>query len=178
MNSNPVIIAEKPFHYRIIKMKVFRKTEGVTFDLVPLKTLSSISAVDRVLHRQGAISPGAVDEHERPWYMHTHQEDNLLVLQGVRYVELYSMQTKELTSFEVGPDYLKQDGELIHQGGCVLSWPVNVFHRIISGVNGSASINFAHHLEGMDFRTNFNIYDLDLSTGQHKVVRYGYEDQS
>jgi len=177
MPGHTKIIEDKAHHYRILKMSVFRKTPGVTFDLVPLSLIPHIDAVDRVLHASEALSPGSVGDVERPWYMHTHQADNLVVLQGVRFVELYSMQTRELEKFEVGPDYIKKDGELIFEGGCMLTWPTNVFHRIISGPQGSASINFASHREGIDMRTNFNIYDLDQETGKFKVVRYGHEDQ-
>lgn len=75
--------------------------------------------------------------------MHPHQSNNLVVLKGVRFVDLYSMKTNELAKFEVGPDYIKLDGELIYQGGCMLTWPTHVIHRIITGENCSASINFA-----------------------------------
>ncbi len=177
MSSHTKIIEDKAHHYRILKMPVFRKTPGVIFDLVPLVLIPNISAIDRVIHSSEAFSPGPVGNVERPWYMHTHQADNLVVLQGVRFVELYSMKTGELEKFEVGPDYIKKNGEPFYEGGCMLTWPTNVFHRIISGPQGSASINFASHREGIDMRTNFNIYELDQKTGKFDVLRYGHEDQ-
>ncbi len=177
MASNTKIIEERPHHYRVLKMPVFRRTPGVTFDLVPVKMMPRIDAVDRVIHSSEALSPGPVGKVNRPWYMHTHQADHLLVLQGNRYVELYSLQTGELETFEVGPDFIKKGGSLLYEGGCLLTWPSHVFHRIQSGPGGSASINFAHHREGIDFRTNFNIYSLDQKTGKFEVLRQGHEDQ-
>ena len=32
---------------------------------------------------------------KRPWYTHTGQDDNLLVLQGTRYVDIFNPKTKE-----------------------------------------------------------------------------------
>ncbi len=176
--SNTNIIKENLEHYRILKVPVFRKTEGVTFDNVPLKEVKPINAIDRVIHETNAISPGPTKGVERPWYMHPHQADNLIVLQGVRQVELYSMHKEQLAKFEVGPDYIKQDGELVFEGGCMLTWPTHVFHRIITGPEGSASINFANHNENIDMETNFNIYELDLDTGKFEVLRKGALDQN
>ncbi len=176
MSTN--IIKEESQHYRILKVPVFRKTEGVIFDNVPLKEVQPIDAIDRVIHETNAISPGPTKGVKRPWYMHPHQADNLIVLQGVRQVELYSMHKKQLAKFEVGPDYIKQDGELVFEGGCMLTWPTHVFHRIITGPEGSASINFANHSENIDMETNFNIYELDLDTGKFEVLRKGALDQN
>jgi hypothetical protein len=58
---------------------------------------------------------------------------------------------------------------VLFDGPAMLVWPRYVFHRITSGPEGSASLNFAVHYEGLDMRTNFNIYDLDLETGEHRV---------
>lgn len=177
MSANNVVKEVKD-HYRILQMPVFRKTEGVTFDNIPLEEVQPISAIDRVIHANNAFSPGPTEGVDRPWYMHPHQADNLVVLQGVRFVELFSMKTHVLSKFEVGPDYVKQDGELVISGGCMLTWPTHVFHRIITGEEGSASINFANHEENINMETNFNIYDLDLENGKFSVLRRGALDQN
>ena len=59
----------------------------------------------------------------------------------------------------------------------MLVWPWYVFHRIVSGLEGSASLNFAVHYEGLDMRTNFNIYDLDMASGAYRMIREGFRDQ-
>lgn len=164
--------------YRIIPLIPFRRTAGVLFDSVPMAAIPGISAIDRVIHQGGAVSPGGVGGVAQPWYMHPHQDDNLLVLQGVRHVDLYSESHGRLESFKVYPDRLEDGGgEVVYDGPCLLVWPTRVFHRIVSGENGSASLNFAVHYEGFDIRTNFNIYDLDPQTGRHTVLREGHRDQ-
>jgi len=56
--------------------------------------------------------------------------------------------------------------------------PRGIFHRIVSGEEGSASLNFAVHYAGIDMRTNFNIYSLQQETGEFAVLREGYLDQT
>lgn len=49
--------------------------------------------------------------------------------------------------------------------------------RIVSGKNGSTSVNLATHYKGFDIKTNFNIYDLNTKTGNYRLIREGYKDQ-
>lgn len=171
------VIREKKGLFHLVKLKLFRKTPGVVFDLYPLETIPHIDAIDRVLHEKSAVSPGPVEETERPWYMHTHQTDNLIVLYGQRTVELFNKNHGKIETFVVTPNKIYHNDELLFDGGAALGWPPFVFHRIVSGEQGSASINLAVHSEGFDIRTNFNIYDLDIDSGDYKVIRKGFEDQ-
>lgn len=171
------IIDEVEGLYRIIKLKEFRKTEGVSFDVMTRSMVPKVDAVDRVLHRGGAVSPGPVGDVDRPWYMHTSQDDNLIVLQGTRYVEVYTPAHGKIEKFVVEPNKIVHNGKVVYEGGAVLVWPVGVFHRIQSGEDGSASVNLATHYEGFDIDTNFNIYDLNTETGEYKVIREGFKDQ-
>lgn len=164
--------------YRIIELNTFRKTPGVSFDLVPLEELNHIDSIDRVIHDNQAVSPGPVGEVDRPWYMHEHQDDNLIVLHGKRNVDIYSLEHGEIEYFVVMPDAIYHNGALVFEGSAMLVWPHHVFHRIISGEEGSASINLAVHHKGFDIKTNFNIYDLNPKTGEYHVVRKGFKDQS
>jgi len=177
MTTSP-IIAVVPGFYKVVALQPFRKTEGVSFDILPKSLVMKIDAVDRVIHRSSAVSPGPVGDVKEPWYMHPHQDDNLIVLQGVRHVEIYSKKHDRIESFVVTPERIEQNGKLLYDGPGLLVWPRGVFHRIKSGENGSASINLATHYEGIDMRTNFNIYDLDTKTGKFKVIREGHLDQS
>jgi len=166
-----------PGLYRIIPLQLLRKTPGVDFDYLPGEIFDHIDSIDRVLHENNALSPGSTGQVERPWYMHPDQDDNLMVLHGVRYVDIYTQKHGKVEHFEVLPDIILHNGVKVHEGGAMLVWPRGVFHRIMSGENGSASINFAVHYEGFDIRTNFNIYDLDTETGEYHLIRYGYLDQ-
>lgn len=175
--KTPDILDEEPGFYRVIALKPFRKTEGVAFDILPKGLVPRIDGVDRVLHRSGAVSPGPVAGVERPWYLHPHQDDNLMVLHGRRFVDICREGATRVLSFEVAPDEIVKEGKVVHRGGAMLVWPRGVFHRIRSADEGSASVNFATRHEGFDIRTNFSIYDLDLKTGSFRVIREGHKDQ-
>lgn len=171
------VFEEVPSFYKIIALTPFRRTEGVAFDIVPMEALPRINGIDRVIHAKDALSPGSVGDVKRPWYVHPHQEDNLIVLHGKRIVDIYSRAVGRMETFTVEPQRILKDGKVIFDGPAMLVWPVNVYHRIISGPDGSASLNFAVRSEGFDVRTNFSIYDLDVKTGEHRVIREGYRDQ-
>lgn len=163
--------------YEIIPLDIFRKTEGVNFDLIPASLLPKISSMDRVIHKKGAISPGSVAGVKRPWYMHPGQDDNLIVLFGTRYVDLYTKKHGKVEFFKVKSDKIEHDGEIIFDGPAMLVWPRGVFHRVESGSEGSASLNFAVHYNNFDINTNFSIYKLDTDNGKYEVIRNGTLDQ-
>ncbi len=177
MDYYDTVIVEIPGLFKIIPLTPLRSTPGVTFDLVPRSLIRRISSIDRVIHQDEAVSPGPVNDVERPWYMHPNQDDNLIVLAGVRHVELYRKFHGSIEKFTVTPEEIVHRDTVVHRGGAMLVWPRGVFHRIVSGPGGSASINFAVHYEGIDMRTNFNIYDLDPETGEFAVIREGFRDQ-
>jgi len=172
------VIDEVKNLYRIIQFDDFRKTPGVVFDMIPVHMLGQISAVDRVLHQLGAVSPGPVGSVERPWYMHEFQDDNLVVLSGTRIVDIYTPGHGRIEQFTVTPTRVSKNGEVIAEGGAMLVWPRYVFHRVVSGPEGSASMNLAVHYDGFDIHSNFNIYDVDMATGAHRLLRDGHKDQS
>jgi hypothetical protein len=173
-----MVLEEVAGLYRIISLKVLRRTPNVCFDALDLSQISPIASIDRVMHGPGAISPGGVGDVARPWYMHPHQEDNLMVLHGARYVELFTSEHGRVETFAVRPDSVSRTGGKTFEGAVMLVWPRRVFHRIVScPKEGSASINLAAHFEGFDIRTNFNVYDLDTSSGEYRVVREGHLDQ-
>lgn len=175
--SCPVLM-EEPGFWRIIRLKQFRKTDGVSFDIMPMEVLQRIDGIDRVMHKERAISPGPVGEVERPWYFHTHQEDNLLVLHGKRTAEIFNLQHKQVEVFTVTPDYVERNGIMVYEGPAMVVWSMGVFHRITTGDEGSASINFAVRHPGFDIHTAFDIYELDTTTGEHRRIREGKLDQT
>lgn len=163
--------------FKIVDLVKLRRTEGVMFDLVPDELFTDLGGVDRVIHASNAISPGAVEGVERPWYMHTAQSDNLVVLHGERHIDLYNVEHGKIEQFVVTNDKIWHNGELICDYPAVLTWPPYVFHRIESKELGSASINFAQRNSDFDIKDNFNIYDLNTETGEYSVIREGFKDQ-
>ena len=171
------IIDEVKGLYKIIEFDVFRKTEGVTFDIIPIQLFDKIDSMDRVLHEKSAVSPGPVGDVEKPWYMHPHQGDNLLVLHGQRHIDLYSVEHGKVEKFVVTNNEIYKNGELLVQGPAMLVWPPYVFHRIESKEEGSASLNFAYRDPDFNVDDNFSIYDVDIERGEFKVIREGRKDQ-
>ena len=55
--------------------------------------------------------------------------------------------------------------------------PAGIFHRIISGIEGSISVNFAVRNDKFDIKDNFNIYNLCTTTGNYELLRDGNDDQ-
>ena len=160
----------------IISLKPFRATDSVDFHIVP-DVIKGLSSIDRVKHDPDAVSPTvAGHEGHTHWYMHPNQEDNLLVYGGTRMVELYTVEHGKVERFEVTPEYIKHNDEVIHNGPSILGWNTNVFHRVISP-DGSISSNFAKHSKGFDIKTNFSIYELNVETGEYSVARTGDKDQ-
>ena len=176
--KNDPIIAEISNLYKVVALQPFRKTSGVSFDILPKSLVPKIDAVDRVIHKNRAVSPGPVGDILEPWYMHPHQDDNLIVLQGMRHVEIYTKAHGRIESFIVSPERIEHNDKLLYDGPALLVWPRGVFHRIKSGETGSASINLATHYDGIDMRSNFNIYELDIDSGKFRVIREGHLDQS
>jgi len=83
--------------YRIIPLRILRRTRGVKFDEMVPSDIPRISGIDRVIHGPNSISPGPIEDCtppvKRPWYMHPGQDDNLLVLQGTRYIDIFDPKT-------------------------------------------------------------------------------------
>lgn len=173
------LIEKKTWVYKdlafIIPMKLLRKTPAVEFYTIP-EVMKHLDAIDKVIHQPGAKSPMIKGDTKHYWYMHTDQEDKLVVHEGRRIVELYSHKHKQVEKFEVSSHSIKHRGRIIYKGAGILGWPKHVFHRIESP-EGSISTNYAKHLKNFDIRTNFNIYDLDIKNNTHSIVREGHKDQ-
>ena len=177
--TNGIVLEQVEGVYRVLRLSRLRQTPGVSFDVLPPGLVPRVDSIDRVIHEAGALSPGSVGQVERPWYMHPDQDDHLMVLDGKRYVDLYSPILGRMISFEVGPDRVLREGEVLCELASLLVWDRGVFHRIRSHeATGSRSINLATHYPGFDIDTNFNIYDLDVNTGAYHTIRKGSEDQN
>ena len=167
--------------YRLIPLRMLRRTSGVKFDEIVPSDIPQIHGIDRVIHGANSISPGPIEDStppvKRPWYMHSGQDDNLLVLQGTRYIDIFNPKTKESASFIVTPDKIYKNEKLYYNGPAMVVWPAGIFHRIISGNEGSISVNFATRTELFDLKDNFNIYDLNRETGNFRLLKDGSEDQ-
>ena len=84
---------------------------------------------------------------------------------------------KKKESFIVTPDKVYKNNKLYCDQPAMIVWPAGIFHRIISGSEGSISLNLATRTNKFDLTTNFNIYNLDINTGKYEVIRDGRLDQ-
>ena len=81
-----------------------------------------------------------------------------MVLQGTRYVDIFEPKSKQKASFIITPEKVFKNDKLYYDGPAMIVWPSGVFHRIISGDEGSISVNFA--TRNKNFNINFvNIID-------------------
>ena len=118
--KNDPNIAEIPGLYKVVALQPFRKTAGVSFDILPKSLVPKIDAVDRVIHKNRAVSPGPVGDVLEPWYMHPHQADHLIVLQGMRHVEIYTKAHGRIESFIVSPERIEHNDKLLYDGPALL----------------------------------------------------------
>ena len=167
--------------YRLIPLRMLRRTAGVVFDEMVPSDIPKIDGIDKVIHAANSISPGPVEDSlppcKRPWYMHPGQDDNLLVLQGTRYIDIYCPNRNEKASFIVTPDKIYKNDKLYYDGSAMIVWPAGIFHRIISGDEGSISVNFSTRTNKFNLDDNFNIYYLNTNSGEYNVIKNGSEDQ-
>ena len=77
----------------------------------------------------------------------------------------------------VTPDKVYKNDKLYYDGPAMVVWPAGIFHRIISGIEGSISVNFSTRNKNFDIKDNFNIYQLCTTTGDYNVIKEGHEDQ-
>jgi hypothetical protein len=84
---------------------------------------------------------------------------------------------KKKESFIITPDKIYKNDKLYCDQAAMIVWPAGIFHRIISGSDGSISVNFSTRTKEFDLSNNFNIFDLNTETGEYKVIRNGALDQ-
>jgi len=175
--ENDIIIQKHEGLFHVIPFFLLRKTNKVNFHSIPC--MERITGIERVVHEQGALSPGSVAEVQKPWYMHPNQEDNLITLFGSRVVELYHPSHDQIETFEISAERIVHNNVTILDGPGILGWPTGVFHRNSSPYQGgSVSLNLGIHFEDFNVDTEFNIYDLDITTGKHRVLSEGHLDKS
>ena len=129
-----------------IPVNIFRETPEVTFLDASIK---GSNGSDVVIHRGGATSPPNLNGFEQ-YYVHHHQIDNNLVLEGDRTFTLLNPLWDE-------PHHIVY----LHRFMGALQIPIGTFHRSISGNNGSIVINQAIRDETFEPSTEFNPISIE-----------------
>lgn len=132
--------------FELIPYEKFRDTPDVRFYDI---TVGNSNARDLVVHAGPAVSPPD-DPASGAWqfYLHPHQEDNLLALQGGR--------TFYLVNF--GWNYPFHIVRL-ETGGDILRIPPGTFHRSVSDAEGSVVLNQAVREPGASVVREFRVYN-------------------
>ena len=131
--------------FELLSYKKFRDTPSVRFFDV---TVPNSNVRDLVVHDGPAVSPPDSDCGYWQFYLHPHQEDNLLAISGGR--------TFYLVNFTWNYPYhivrLESDRE-------ILRIPPGTFHRSVSDPNGSVVMNQGVRDPAADVASEFRVYN-------------------
>ena len=135
--------------FELIPYVKFRDTPAVRFFDI---TVAESNARDLVIHSGPAVSPHD-EANTGAWqfYLHPHQEDNLLALTGGRVFYLVNF----------GWSYPYHIVRL-DTGGDILRIPPGTFHRSISDEEGSVVLNQAIREPGACVAREFRVYNSRL----------------
>jgi hypothetical protein len=131
--------------FQMISYEKFRDTPGVKFFNI---TIDNSNARDLVFHQGPAVSPNDSKDGSWQFYMHSHQEDNLLALSGGRTFYLVNFSWPR-------PFHIVR----LAANGDILQIPPGTFHRSISDQSGSLVLNQAVRDQVANIETEFRVYD-------------------
>ena len=132
--------------FELIPYQRFRDTPAVRFFYV---TIADSNARDLVVHSGPAISPPDHSETGAwQFYLHPHQEDNLLAVQGGRTFYLVNFRWNY-------PFHIVR----LEAGGDILRIPPGTFHRSISDEEGSVVMNQAVREPEASVAREFRVYN-------------------
>ena len=132
--------------FELIPYQRFRDTPAVRFFDV---TIADSNARELVVHSGPAISPPDHSETGAwQFYLHPHQEDNLLAVQGGRTFYLVNFRWNY-------PFHIVR----LEAGGDILRIPPGTFHRSISDEEGSVVMNQAVREPEASVAREFRVYN-------------------
>ncbi len=132
--------------FELLPFQRFRDTPSVRFFDV---TVATSNARDLVIHSGPAVSPpDAVDSGAWQFYLHPHQEDNLLAASGGRTFFLVNLAWEQ-------PFHIVR----LESGGDILRIPPGTFHRSVFDLDGSVVLNQAVREEGASLVQEFRVYN-------------------
>lgn len=131
--------------YELISYEKFRDTPSVRFYDI---TVPESNARDLVFHEGPAVSPNNDDHGNWQFYLHPHQEDNLLALTGGRTFYLVNFSWEQ-------PFHIVR----LEAGKEILRLPPGTFHRSVSDPNGSLVLNQGVRSAEATVHTEFRVYN-------------------
>jgi hypothetical protein len=131
--------------FELISYEKFRNTPGVKFFDI---TIADSNARDLVVHDGPAVSPNNTENGAWQFYLHPHQEDNLLALSGGRTFYLVNFDWEY-------PFHMVR----LEANGDILRLPPGTFHRSVSDPKGSIVLNQAVRDEVATIEGEFRVYN-------------------
>jgi hypothetical protein len=131
--------------FELVSYKKFRDTPSVRFFDV---TVPESNVRDLVVHEGPAVSPPDSKEGYWQFYLHPHQEDNLLAISGGRTFYLINFSW----NYPFHIVRLESDGD-------ILRIPPGTFHRSVSDPKGSVVMNQAVRDENASIHSEFRVYN-------------------
>jgi hypothetical protein len=131
--------------FELVSYKKFRDTPSVRFFDV---TVPESNVRDLVVHEGPAVSPPDSEEGCWQFYLHPHQEDNLLAISGGRTFYLVNF----TWNYPFHIVRLDSDGD-------ILRIPPGTFHRSVSDPKGSVVMNQAVRDEKASVQSEFRVYN-------------------
>ena len=129
----------------LISFKKFRDTPQVRFFDI---TIGESNARDLVFHDGPATSPNNDQQGNWQFYLHPHQEDNLLALSGGRTFYLVNFAWEH-------PFHMVR----LDANRNILRIPPGTFHRSVSDSDGSLVLNQAVRQEYATVEGEFRVYN-------------------
>ncbi|MCU0525389.1 MAG: redox protein [Elainella sp. Prado103] len=131
--------------FELIPYEKFRDTPNVRFFDI---TIPDSNARDLVFHDGPAVSPNNSAEGYWQFYLHPHQEDNLLAVSGGRTFYLVNFAWTQ-------PFHIVR----LEANGDILRIPPGTFHRSVSDPNGSLVLNQAVRSAQATIASEFRVYN-------------------
>jgi hypothetical protein len=131
--------------FDLISYRKFRDTPQVRFFDI---TINTSNARDLVIHDGPAVSPNNDEEGFWQFYLHPHQEDNLMALHGGRTFYLVNFTWEH-------PYHMVR----LESGKEILRIPPGTFHRSISDPDGSVVLNQAVRDTATTIAHEFRVYN-------------------
>jgi len=131
--------------FELLPYQKFRDTPSVRFFNI---TIANSNARDLVFHEGPAISPNNSTAGHWQFYLHPHQEDNLLALTGGRTFYLVNFKWKN-------PFHIVR----LEANREILRIPPGTFHRSVSDSSGSLVLNQAVRTQNATLEREFRVYN-------------------
>ncbi|MCW6038428.1 redox protein [Spirulina subsalsa FACHB-351] len=131
--------------FEFLPYQKFRDTPQVRFFDI---TIPDSNARDLVFHDGAAISPNNSETGDWQFYLHPHQEDNLLALTGGRTFYLVNFAWEQ-------PFHIVR----LVANGDILRIPPGTFHRSVSDPGGSLVLNQGVRTVEATVESEFRVYN-------------------